>query len=139
MKERNVGIELYRCFCMFGIVFLHVATEITGPFSWERNIFKFCVDGFAFISGFFGIRDFNLKKNANLYFISVLCVFLAELVLVRGHLFQMSLGRMYASIDKLWYLHAYVILMVFAPFINLAAESKEHVKVLLPFCVIILL
>lgn len=139
MKERNSSSELYRCFCMFGIVALHCAMVTLGTFTWEVNVFKSCVDGFAFISGYYGIRSFKAKKVLNLYFMAVCCIALAELVMAGGHVTSMSLGRMYYCLGKLWFLHAYVILMILAPLINFAAESKEHVKVLLPFCAIILI
>ena len=139
MKERNNGIELYRCFCMFGIVFLHCAQEALGVFTWERNIFKFCVDGFAFISGYYGIRAFKIRKILNLYFVSLLCVVMAEVAMVLFYGGGLSIKRIYHCIDNLWFLHGYVVLMIIAPLINLAAETKETVKVLYPFCTIILI
>lgn len=137
MKERNCSIELYRCYCMFGIVFLHCAMVVLGTFTWQVNICKFCVDGFAFISGYYGIRAFKAKKVFNLYFVSVCCILLAEMAMAGGHISSMSLGRMYHCLEKLWFLHAYVILMILAPLVNLAAESKDCFKILLPFCAII--
>ena len=137
MNERNCSIELYRCFCMFGIIALHCGMVVLGSFTWEVNVFKSCVDGFAFISGYCGIKAFKARKVFNLYFVSVLCIALAELMLVGGHVSAMSVGRMYHCLGKLWFLHAYVILMILAPLINLVAESKDHVKALIPFCTII--
>ena len=138
MKERNYSIELYRCYCMFGIVVLHCAMIFLGTFTWPVNICKFCVDGFAFISGYYGIRAFKAKKIFHLYFVTLCCILLAELAMSNGHVFSVSLGRVHQCVMKLWFLHAYVILMMLAPFINLAVENKTHRKILLPFCTIIL-
>ena len=51
LKKRDSRIEAYRCFLMFGIVALHCAYVTLGSFTWENNVWKWCVDGFALIFG----------------------------------------------------------------------------------------
>lgn len=52
---RNVGIEIYRVSLMFGICVLHSITQ--GPYNSPlgARLLLWCVTGFVFISGWFGI------------------------------------------------------------------------------------
>ena len=66
VKTREASIELLRVLLMFGICFLHSVSA--GPLNraWVANVFMPCVGGFAFISGWFGIR-FSARKIMLLY------------------------------------------------------------------------
>lgn len=78
---RDARIELYRICLMIGIVFLHVGYMTTGSFSWQNNIFRWCVDGFVLISGYFGVR-FSLKKVVRLYAVYIFVSIMAQTVLI---------------------------------------------------------
>ena len=135
LKRRDSRIEAYRCFLMFGIVALHCAYVTVGSFTWQNNIWKWCVDGFAFISGYCCIRQFSVKKILRLYFQTISCLVLMEVlgVIVSGGTFSWANG-IWRTFYGLWFLHAYVFLMVMAPLVNFAADSEFRLKLLLPFC-----
>ena len=133
LKKRDSNIEAYRCFLMFGIVALHCAYVTLGSFTWENNIWKWCVDGFAFISGYCCIRQFSLKKVFRLYLQALFCLVMMETfnVVFNGVSFAWGV-RVWRVFCDLWFLHAYVFLMAVAPLINLAAASEQRLKLLMP-------
>lgn len=139
--KRDSRIELLRIFLMFGIVMLHCAQETIGSSTWERNICKWCVDGFALITGYFGISRFSFKKVSRLYVMAIVCLLMIECARFfhpdeSGACF--SLREVWHCFCDLWFLHAYVLLMLMAPFVNLAAESRHRFEFLVPFCAVIL-
>lgn len=132
--QRDSRIEAYRCFLMFGIVALHCAYVALGSFTWENNVWKWCVDGFAYISGYCCIRSFSFRKVFRLYLQALVCLVMMEglNVICRGVDFAW-MERVWRVFCDLWFLHAYVFLMAMAPIINLAADSEYRLKMLLPF------
>ena len=117
--KRNPSIELYRLLLMFGIVLLHCAGKGDYTAAWLANLFKFCVPGFVFISGYFGVK-FSWGKLGRLYALGAICAILGAFVqwAWRGEADFAVNWLMYMK--WFWFLHAYAILMLFAPILNLA-------------------
>ena len=69
---RNSSIDIYRCLLMLGICMLHAMAQAGHNVPWVANLLSWCVTGFAFISGWFGIR-FSAGKLIKLYGISAYC------------------------------------------------------------------
>lgn len=136
--KRDASIESYRILLMFGIVLLHAAGKGVIRAPWLGNLLKFCVTGFVFISGYFGIR-FSWGKLAKLYLLAAWCALL-------GSLFSISTSDSNICIDVLaamkryWFLHAYAILMMFSPVLNKAldaADPRNSFKLFLPLMILV--
>ena len=114
--KRNQSIDAYRCLLMFGICALHAVTQGGHNAPWMANCLTWCVTGFAFLSGWFGIR-FKYWKVVKLYAVSFYC---AAIVFAFNFAFGMSSGaRDVLNIATgQWYLNAYAVLMCFAPILN---------------------
>ena len=114
---------------MFGIVALHCAYVTLGSFTWENNIWKWCVDGFAFISGYCCIRQFSLKKVFRLYLQALFCLVMMETfnVVFNGVSFAWGV-RVWRVFCDLWFLHAYVFLMAVASADILIREGLAFLK-----------
>lgn len=117
--KRNPSIELYRILLMFGIVLLHSAAKGDHVAFGLSNLLKFCVPGFVFISGYYGIK-FSWGKLGRLYVLAAVCA-LVGVFAEWAHLGDMDFAANWILYMKwFWFLHAYVILMMFAPILNLA-------------------
>ena len=149
MRESNM--ELLRIFCMFGIVCLHTC----GPFlrdasgisliyfSLFNSIFNTGVTLFVLISGYFGIRSsgrkvFSLWLQVFLY--SLLGAFVMywggdSSALDANHIKSVILP---VSSNKYWFVTAYVVLMIFSPWLNELA-SFLHKKSLFRLVLILLI
>ena len=137
-------MELLRIFCMFGIVCLHtcglflrVASGISLIyFSLFNSIFNTGVTLFVLISGYFGIRSsgrkvFSLWLQVFLY--SLLGAFVMywggdSSALDANHIKSVILP---VSSNKYWFVTAYVVLMIFSPWLNRAADELEKRNFLL--------
>ena len=73
-KERDGNIEVYRVTLMFGIVSLHCLTAGEYNKPWLSNILLSCVNGFVFITGYFGLK-FAPSKIVRLVCTSIFCGF----------------------------------------------------------------
>ena len=106
-KERNVGIDLFRCVCIYGICIYHAF--FTGEFAngYESRLWTWCVPGFAFISGYYGVK-LRLSKLLHLWLTTAIC-FLLPIALG---------GRFFELLFINWYLLAYTILMLLSPILN---------------------
>lgn len=137
IKDRDVGIDLMRSLMMFGICVLHTA-HLGVPFAvlsansifWA--LFVCSVDGFVFISGYYGIK-FRPSKIISLYGIGVFCA-LINLVGLIAH--GQSIGcAAYNVFERLfrgtWFLHAYVVLMCFAPALNYCMSENDRKSALI--------
>lgn len=120
MRRSNENIEVLRCFLMFLIVLMHVATFVpTGSHLRARLIHVFCifsVNAFALISGWFGVR-FSWRKIMKLLglglFSSLVLLALSPLA---GHGFQFSY-------DLGWFGCSYLGLLFLAPILNAAVDK----------------
>ena len=113
-RERNVGIDLFRCVCIYGICVYHAF--FTGEFAngYESRLWTWCVPGFAFISGYYGVK-FRLSKLLRLWLMTALC-FLLPIALG---------GRFFELLFMNWYLLAYTILMLLSPLLNAGLNSSS--------------
>lgn len=115
--SRETGIELYRICLMFGICLLHAIIGCGHNTIELNHLFLFTVVGFVAISGWFGIR-FPWRKVVVLYLYAI-----CSALLVTYLLGSRSLWDAWILVGKYWFLHAYIILMFFAPILNKALES----------------
>lgn len=121
IASRNPAVELYRVLLVFCIIFLHAGLRLGPTFCWENIGFTWCVDGFAFISGWFGCR-FSVLKLLKLYGVAVFCGFVVEL-LSRCCGIQTDLNFIQGVWSHVtgkgsWFLHAYAFMMCLAPLVD---------------------
>ena len=104
---RNVGIDLFRCLCIYGICVYHAF--FTGEFAngFESRVWTWAVPGFAFISGYYGVK-LRISKLIRLWVMASIC-FLLPIALG---------GRFFDLLFINWYLLAYTILMLLSPILN---------------------
>lgn len=125
MDNRNANIDVYRVGLMFGICLLHSISQGAYNFPALVRPLLWCVTGFVFISGWFGIR-FSLGKLLRLYGVSLYC---AITFCVLDH--WICGGRGWVETIRLawrittgqWYLNAYAVLMCLSPILNVAIDS----------------
>lgn len=154
--KRNPSIELYRIFLMLGICTLHAVYATLGSFHWLDTGLAWCVDGFVFITGYFGCR-FDWRKVIRLELTALWC----GLIIATGWwLFARSsicsaawlqrvgfsdipnwgfCGYAYAVRGALnaWFLTAYVLMLCLVPLVNLALDAaldggRQGLKVVVP-------
>lgn len=135
--NRNPAVELYRVGAMFGIVLLH--TIVQGGYLRSRgldNVLLSCVTAFVFISGYFGIR-FSVRKIIRLIALGCYCSFIAAVI--GGGMCCLRDGLLLDIIKYHWFLWAYLVLMCFAPILNLAfdGELKEVLPRVAPILVVV--
>ena len=138
-KVREAAPEVYRVALMFGICLLHSITMCGHVTVWAANILASCVNGFVFISGWYGVR-FRPSKVIRLYALSIAC----GAVLLSLNLW---LGRYAFATDKAsfkalhgmffgqWFLNAYAFMMCLTPLVDLAISrmpARYLASVLLP-------
>lgn len=138
--KRNFVIDVYRVCLMFGICLLHAITQGGHNVSWAGNLLHWCVPGFMFISGWYGIK-FSLGKVFKLYGISLYCaavfvIFDAVAVSSVDCSEWGGLLRVYKITIGQWFLNAYVVVMCFAPIINLAID-RMTIKELYPIVLLV--
>ncbi len=127
-RGRISGVELYRALLMFGICLLHAAQGHGGVGSAVAvSILQACVCGFVFISGWFGIR-FRPSKLVRLYGVGV---FAALVNAVIFHVYDPLgcgglIGRCFHTLITYWFLHAYAVLMLMSPLLNLALRDFQR-------------
>ena len=73
--KRDRAIDICRVCLMFGICLLHAISQAGHNIAWAANMLMWCVPGFMFISGWFGIK-FSIGKALKLYGISLYCAVL---------------------------------------------------------------
>lgn len=130
---RNASVELLRLLLMFGIVLLHVI----GFGGWCRrgywDVLRPCVDGFVFISGYYGIR-FASSKILKLIGVGVWCAIVS--VVLRGLIVNVSFEGLlpdvsYSLSKGYWFLWSYIVMTCFAPLVNLAVVRFDENKTVL--------
>ena len=82
-SARNPAIELFRCVMMLGVVAIHVFGGMGARWWWLSYALLFCVDGFVFISGYYGIH-FRVGKLFRLYCVIFYCSFISVAVQYLG-------------------------------------------------------
>lgn len=142
-KERNSSLEILRLICMLGIVIMHTSGPMINYASgfnvlWiqiENGLFQAGVSIFVIISGYFGIKttfERVLKLELKVWGYSIISGTIIYFLIDNSFL------RLIKSVfpiitNKYWFLTGYMLLMLFAPFINSAIEKmeKEQYKKLL--------
>lgn len=138
MIKRNSSIELLRILAIFGIVVMHtnaaVMKECYGINQiWtqiENGVFNAGVSVFVLISGFYGIRR-NKNKIVTLWttvaFYSVVSAMVGY-VLMGESVKSLLTAAIPISTNRYWFISCYIILMLFAPYINRFIEltSQPH-------------
>ena len=152
MKQRRSNLELLRIISMCGIVMLHylgmggALQNIAFPnFSWFINglVGGFCVplvNCFVLITGYFMVRKtvFSLRKPVELLIITAFYGGLSWLIAaVCGAEVLSAAGIAEALFPFIrgsrWFVETYIILILFAPFLNvvLLRLKREHYRLLL--------
>lgn len=127
MADRNPSIELLRILLMFGICLLHVVAQGSHPSRLLVNLLSPCVCGFVFISGWFGVR-FSITKILRLQGIALYAAFLCAAIHqgLAGDASARTYFELAAKMWKhFWFLHAYVVMMCFAPAVNFIVENAR--------------
>lgn len=137
MNRRDASVELYRILLMFGICFLHANTFSGHVVPWLANLFAPCVDGFVFLSGFYGIR-FRLSKVMRLWGVALFCAVASAsfIEFFQGGGLLSLLSLIQVQFTKNWFLNEYTALMLIAPALNYLMDhiqSKDVVRIGLPF------
>ena len=140
MPNRNPAIDLYRIVLMFGICLLHCVHHGVHECRPLTMSLLFCVDGFVLISGWCGIR-FSWRKIWQLYGAAVYASLVCALYLAccKGLALHAYFSAAIDILKGFWFLHAYVLMMLFTPCINAAFEkldTKELVFATLPILAI---
>lgn len=121
VKKRDSAIELYRIVLMFLICLLHSFQFGISPNKYWCNALMWAVCGFVFISGWFGIR-FSLSKWLRLLCLGFVCgsvsIAIAWLLDI-----QVTPKQMAYILARQWFLCAYLMLMLFAPILNMAFDT----------------
>lgn len=129
IKQRDAGVEVWRCLLMFLILLHHCCQNqlvTTSPGGYLTSIpTYFAVDGFVAIAGLYGIR-FSWKKWLNIYgqaiFWCVIGYVLAKILFCQGGVpFPLKF-----SVGGTWFLPAYLALMAIAPLINAGVEAFKN-------------
>lgn len=133
MMNRNMGLECYRCLLMLGIVMIHASGHCHYQQRWGTVFFDWCVAGFVFISGYFGIK-FRPSKIISLVGIGLFCSFSS------GALSGAGWKSMLIGSNGFWFLWAYIVLMMLAPLIDAALERRrlsELIRILSPIGILV--
>lgn len=129
VKTRNSNVECMRVTLTFFVCLLHVISQGGYNVPWFANLFHWCVAGFVFISGWFGIR-FSLSKLVALLCINIYCSF--AFVTFDFFIGNWSGGVVDFLIYGLkeskgqWFFNAYIILMCFAPLCNIFCDEMSN-------------
>lgn len=129
---RDMQIELYRILMMFGICLFRAVNSCGHNDLRVSSNLLFCVDTFAFLSGWFGVR-FSWKKVLRLYGMGLYAaVVVAGAAIVTGgceRTVSAIAAIMVSCFKGWWFLHAYAVLMAFAalvePVFHSFAERKD--------------
>lgn len=119
---RNPSIEALRFALMFGIVLEHVMA-----YSGNRavaSVLDSCVDGFVFISGYYGIK-FKISKVLRLMLLAVGYSIALNLIdLLSGN----NIGNTLVGLLKIrgwWFLWAYLVVMLLVPLMEYGNPDKR--------------
>lgn len=121
LQLRNVGVELYRVLLMLGICFIH-SFGIGGTICSKAvsSSLLFCVCGFVFISGYYGIR-FRVSKFVSMYGLGAFAAAVSTILYLIHDPVSCGniLSRFLYTFRDYWFLNAYAVLMFLSPALNL--------------------
>lgn len=136
VQPRNPSVEFFRILLMFGICLLHSAKDGLMPSAALANLFMPCVTGFVFITGWYGV-EFSIARVCKLFGVVLGCIpamFVFDMVAGT----EISVIRILQDLRSCWFLWDYLVLMCFAPILNVALSSPQAVRILLPVLVVAL-
>lgn len=142
--KRDTSVELYRATLMLGICFIHCVTYSgLDRHMWAGYLLRSCVDGFVFITGYFGMR-FKLSKLMGLFSISILCgdLIFCLAVVTRGNVvFGVEACKLlhWYCLEP-WFVVAYAFLMFMAPIVNFIVDKcsdRLRLELLVPVLVLV--
>lgn len=124
-KPYSPNFDLLKCLMMFGICFRHTLAYSGHASGCEMRLLSWCVPGFAFISGYFGVR-FSIHKLLKLWGLALFLLLIpATLEVVKAD--GVSFGGVYLDYARsCWYLNAYTVLMLLAPILNKGLEALRE-------------
>ena len=120
---RDERLDFLRCILMLGICILHSLNQYDAEHWRYGSMWYWCVDGFVFISGWFGCK-FRPSKIIRLCCIALWCAIV--IAVVDGVLTSRPGGMVAQTIrcyKDAWFLHAYVFMTLLAPFVDCAIDS----------------
>ena len=129
LQERNSNFELLRIICMFGIISMHTFgvfhdTAVGGNLVFgvfNSSLFNIGVSSFMLISGYFGVKT-SVKKIIHLecmiLFYSVLTEIINQAITGGFNIKGIIVSFLPVFGCKYWYMSAYVLILVFANYIN---------------------
>ena len=122
-RKRDASIEMYRVVLMLLICLLHSFTLGIAPNKYWGSALMWAVCGFVFISGWFGIR-FSFSRGLRLFCLGLIC---GGVAIAIGKLLDVRLSSTNIAyiLARQWFLCAYLMLMLFAPFLNMAFEQVK--------------
>ncbi len=123
-RNRDYGIEIFRCLLMFVIVLHHACCHgllRTTTSAWIIYPLTIpAVDGFIAISGWYGIR-FSWNKCARLWGLMVFYLIFTMGFTALAH--TLGWTELRPRLYGWWFAGNYLGLMLFSPFINTALET----------------
>lgn len=124
--KRDASIEVYRVFLMFLICLLHSVSQGIASNPYLESGLLWAVCGFVFISGWFGIH-FSPSKFLRLFFMGMVCGGIAILL---AYIIEVPLNSeaIVFMAMRQWFLCAYLVLMLLAPFVNAAIDNLSSVR-----------
>ena len=129
-KQRDAAIELYRCLLAFGIVLIHSNQK---PFFVIEHTYmlEWCVNGFIFITGYYGIR-YRFDKLLLLFATAYISAGLSYLIFtpLTGERVNILSSVKYAAYNggDYWFVGSYAVLMLLSPAINEILEKHCDIK-----------
>lgn len=115
---------------MLGICWLHASGRYCGhPTEWLSNISYWCVTGFVFLTGWFGLR-FSVRKLVKLYLVAIYAVIIIyglKCLLGDRILIEAGGGGMFGIkiLRSFWFLNGYAVLMLMAPTLNKITDAGD--------------
>ena len=144
LKERDSNLELLRCIAMFLVVLVHTgflslglptqAESLQTPVSvfmrlLTQSVSVVCVNVFVLLSGWYGIK-FSIKRLGSflfqVFFFSFLIYTCLVVIQPTAYLNFLSFSRLFImNGEDYWFVKSYLLLFLFAPFLNAVVENKD--------------
>ena len=128
VRCRDYSLDGYRILLMYGICLLHAVQCCDGAIALRcSRLLYWCVPGFVFISGWFGLK-FSISKLLKLYgnaFYVVAILWIVKAYIIGDGWTLVSAIKVFRDY---WFLNAYAVLMLLAPALNKITEKNEQGK-----------
>ena len=147
-EERDSNMELLRCTAMFLVMLVHTgflslglptqAESLQTPVSvfmrlLTQSVSVVCVNVFVLLSGWYGIK-FSIKRLGSflfqVFFFSFLIYTCLVVIQPTDYLNFLSFSRLFImNSEDYWFVKSYLLLFLFAPFLNTLVERQEGKQV----------